>query len=250
MDIVDFSKYISTGIKFFQGVFDGNGATIKNLNGTQGLFRDVYGTIKSVNIDGATIAAESDSLGAIAGFLGDGGLIENCNVTNLNLICALYNKAYDEGYDSERCGVGGAVGYNNGSIKNTSVQGTVNVPHADNSFGYIGGFIGANGNTEYGSEQNVIENCYSDVNVVLGSGTNYSNAINGFIGDDTYEAIIRNCISLGSIKNSSGKPINGSDLANWGLVIESNLTNFIAIDTRNNNDILYWENQENPTFAN
>ncbi len=247
-DTIDMSKYVSNGIAFFQGVFDGNGTTITGLSGTQGLFRDVYGTVKNVNIDGAQISAETDAIGGIAGYLGDGGLIENCNVTNVNITCNLQNKEYAEGYDSERAGVGGVVGYNNGSIRNTSAQGTINVPNADDSFGYIGGFIGANTNSEYGDPDNVIENCYSDVNIILGSGKNYSNSINGFIGDDTYEAIINNCISLGSITSKTGEPINGTDLANWGPVIESNVHNLIGLDTRNNNDVLYWEDSESPSY--
>ncbi len=250
IDYVDMSQYTSTGIPFFQGVFDGNGVTITGLNGTQGLFRDVYGTVKNVNIAGAVISAETDAIGAVAGYLGDGGLIENCNVTNLDLTCNLENKEYSSGYDSERCGVGGIVGYNNGSIRNTSVQGSIKVPNADESFGYIGGFVGANINPAYGDPDNVIENCYSDVNISLGVGEDYSNSINGFIGDDTYETIISNCISLGSITTAGGSPINGSDLANWGPVIESNVENLIALDTRNNNDVLYWESTENPTFSN
>ncbi|MEE3348618.1 MAG: GLUG motif-containing protein [Candidatus Gastranaerophilaceae bacterium] len=246
---VNMSAYKSTGIPFFQGIFDGNGVTLTGLDGSQGLFRDVYGVVKNVNIKGANIKAEKDSLGAIAGYLGEGGLIENCNVTDINITCNLENKEYEEGYDSERAGVGGIVGYNNGSIRNTSAQGQIYIPRADESFGYIGGFAGANVNSEYGSSKNVIENCYSDVNIRLSSSTNYSNSINGFIGDDTYEALINNCISLGSILTSNGNAINGTDLANWGPVIESNVTNLMALDTRNNNDVMYWENQVNPSFV-
>ena len=250
MDTVDLSAYKSTGIPFFQGLFDGNGVTITGLKGSQGLFRDVYGVVKNVNIKDPIIESERDCLGGIAGYLGNGGLIENCNVSNLKLICDLTNQEYEEGYDSERAGVGGIVGYNGGSIRNSSVQGQISIPNADDSFGYIGGFIGANINTEYGDTNNVIENCYSDVNIKLGDTLNYSNSINAFIGDDTYEAIIKNCMSLGSITNSKGKAINGTDLANWGPVIESNLNNFIALDTRNNNDVLYWNSETNPAYDN
>ena len=250
VDTVNMSTYKSTGIPFFQGIFDGNGVTLTGLSGSQGLFRDVYGVVKNVNIKGATIQAETDTMGAIAGYLGEGGLIENCNVTDLNITCNLKNQSYEEGFDSERAGIGGIVGYNGGSVKNSSVQGQIYVPYADESFGYIGGFIGANVNSEYGNASNVIENCYSDVNVRLSASTNYSNSINAFIGDDTYEAIIKNCLSMGSIITANGNAINGTDLANWGPVIESNVTNMIALDTRNNNDVLYWESQVNPSFAN
>ncbi|MBR6098789.1 hypothetical protein IKP85_03505 [bacterium] len=151
IDTIDFSKYVSTGIPFFQGIFDGNGVTIKNLSGQQGLFRDVYGTVRNVNIEGANIEAETDALGGIAGYLGEGGVIENCNVTGLNIVCNLKNQDYEEGYDSERAGIGGIVGYNNGTIRNTLVQGSISIPNADDSFGYIGGFIGANVNAAYGN---------------------------------------------------------------------------------------------------
>ncbi len=248
--VVDMSNYTSAGIPYFQGVFDGNGVTINGLNGTQGLFRDLYGVAKNININGAVISAETDAIGGLAGYLGEGGIIENCNVTNVSITCTLHNTDYPEGYDSERAGVGGVVGYNNGSIHNTAATGTINVPYADSSFGYIGGFIGANVNTDYGSPNNVIENCYSDVNIYLGSGLDYSNSINGFIGDDTYETIINNCISLGSITNAGGFPINGTDLANWGPVLESNITNMMALDTRNNNSVLYWQQEDNPYFGN
>ena len=250
VDTVDMSGYTSAGIPFFQGIFDGNGVTITGLNGTQGLFRDIYGVAKNINISGAVIAAETDAIGGIAGYLGEGGLIENCNVTNLSLTCNLHNTDYPQGYDRERAGVGGVVGYNNGSIRNTSAQGSITVPYADSSFGYIGGFVGANINPEYGNPNNIIENCYSDVNIILGAGTDYSNSINGFIGDDTYEAIVQNCTSLGSITTLNGSLINGVDLANWGPVIESNLINMMALDTRNNNNVLYWGNETDPSFGN
>lgn len=250
MDTVDMSKYISHGVPFFQGVFDGNGATITGLHGDQGLFRDVYGVVKNVNIDGANISAETDSIGGVAGYLGDGGIIENCNVTNADITCNLKNQEYDYGYDSERAGVGAIVGFNQGSIKNTSATGTISVPHADESFGYIGGFVGANINPAYGDVDNVIENCYSDVNIKLGTGADYSNSINAFIGDDTYESIVKNCISLGAITTMGGEPINGKDLANWGPVIESNVENMMALDTRNNQDVLFWGTEENPSYVN
>jgi len=249
-DTIDMSNYVSYGIPFFQGILDGNGTTITGLHGEQGLFRDVYGTVRNINIDGASITAETDAIGAVAGYLGDGGLIENCNVVNANITCNLKNQDYEYGYDSERAGVGAVVGFNQGSIKNTSATGTISVPNADESFGYIGGFVGANINPAYGDVDNVIENCYSDVNIKLGTGKDYSNSINAFIGDDTYESIVNNCISLGSITTIGGEPINGKDLANWGPVIESNINNMMALDTRNNNDVLYWGAEENPSYTN
>ncbi len=250
--VIDFSQINPTndwpGIAQFQGLFDGNGVTFSNIGGTQGLFADLYGTVKSVNIDGANISANTDIVGGLAGYLADAGSIENCNVSNVNITCGLQGGVdYPEGYSPERAGIGGLVGLSNGDIRNSSAQGTINVPNADASFGYIGGFIGANINPQKG--ESLIENCYSDVNIVLSGNSDYSNSINGFIGDDSFEAIIKNCTSLGSITTANGNPINGSDLANWGPVLESDVENLIALDTRNNNNVLYIGNTTSPNWG-
>ena len=207
----------------------------------------MYGTVKNVNLDNVKISANTDAIGGMAGYLADGASIENCNITNLDLTCNLQPGVnYAEGYKPERAGVGGIVGLNNGNISGTSVSGTINIPNADESFGYIGGAIGANINTAKG--ESVIENTYADVDIVLSNKTDYSNSINGFIGDDSHETTIKNCTSMGSITTAGGAPINGTDLANWGPVIESDVTNMIALDTRNNNNVLYWSNSTSPSF--
>lgn len=246
---IDLSSFDWGGLSRFQGIFDGNGKSIKNLEGSQGLFSDLYGTVKNVNLEGVDVTGETDILGSIAGYLADGGKIENCNATDVNITCTLKpDTAYPEAYYPERAGVGGLVGMNNGDIKNSSVQGTINVPNADESFGYIGGFAGANVNPAKGECS--IENSYSDVNIVLSNDKNYSNSINGFIGNDTHEATIKNCTSLGSITTADGSTINGTDLANWGPVIESDINNFMGLDTRNNNNVLYWGNTTDGNWGN
>ena len=53
---------------------------------------------------------------------------------------------------------------------------------------------------------------------------------------------------MGTITTADGNPINGSDLANVGPCIESDVTNMIALDTRNNNNVLYWASSDAPTF--
>lgn len=235
------------GIPAFQGVFDGNGATFSNLEGSQGLFAGLYGTVKNVNLDNAVISANTDAIGGMCGYLADGASIENCNVTNLDLTCTLSSDTeYPEGYKPERAGVGGLVGLNNGNISGSSVSGQINIPNADDSFGFVGGAIGANINTAKGDS--VISNTYADVNIVLSENTNYSNSINGFIGDDTHETTIYNCVSMGAITTADGSPINGSDLANRGPVIESDVKNMVALDTRNNNNVLYWGNSTSPSY--
>lgn len=248
-EAIDLSAFDWGGLGRFQGIFDGNGETIKNLSGSQGLFNDLYGTVKNVNLEGVDVSAETDLLGSIAGYLADGGKIENCNAKDVNITCTLKpDVEYPEAYYPERAGVGGLVGMSNGDIKNSSAQGTINVPYADDSFGFIGGFVGANANPAKG--ECVIENSYADVNIVLSNNKNYSNSINGFIGDDSHEATIKNCTSLGSITTADGSVINGSDLANWGPAIESDLNNLVGLDTRNNNNVLYWGKTTDGSWAN
>lgn len=244
---IDLSKYTWHGIDAFQGVFDGNGTTFKGLNGDSGFFNSLYGVAKNMNIEGATISAETDALGGMTNYLADGASIENCNAKDIDITCNLQNGVdYPEGYKPERASVGGLVGLNNGNISGSSISGTINVPNADKSFGFIGGAIGANINTAKG--ESTITNTYADVNIVLSNNTDYSNSINGFIGDDSHETTIKNCISMGAITTADGNPINGSDLANVGPCIESDVTNMIALDTRNNNNVLYWASSDAPTF--
>lgn len=244
---IDLSKYTWHGIDAFQGVFDGNGTTFKGLNGDSGFFNSLYGVAKNMNIEGATISAETDALGGMTNYLADGASIENCNAKDIDITCGLQpNVNYATGYKPERASVGGLVGLSNGNISGSSVSGTINVPNADKSFGFIGGAIGANINTAKG--ESTITNTYADVNIVLSNNTDYSNSINGFIGDDSHETTIKNCISMGAITTADGNPINGSDLANVGPCIESDVTNMIALDTRNNNNVLYWASSDAPTF--
>lgn len=244
---IDLSKYTWHGIDAFQGVFDGNGTTFKGLNGDSGFFNSLYGVAKNMNIEGATISAETDALGGMTNYLADGASIENCNAKDIDITCGLQpNVNYATGYKPERASVGGLVGLSNGNISGSSVSGTINVPNADKSFGFIGGAIGANINTAKGESS--ITNTYADVNIVLSNNTDYSNSINGFIGDDSHETTIKNCISMGAITTADGNPINGSDLANIGPCIESDVTNMIALDTRNNNNVLYWASSDAPTF--
>lgn len=246
-EVIDLSGYNWHGISGFQGVFDGNGETIQGLNGDSGFFNSLYGVAKSINLVGANVSAETDALGAMSNYLADGASIENCNATDVNITCNLKpDTTYPEGYVPERASVGGLVGLSNGNVSNSSATGTINIPNADDSFGFIGGFIGANWNLVKGDS--TIKNCYSDVDIRLGSGTDYSNSINNFIGDDSHETTIKNCVAMGAITTASGANINASDLACRGPVLESDVTNMVALDTRNNNNVLYWSNSTSPTY--
>ena len=53
---------------------------------------------------------------------------------------------------------------------------------------------------------------------------------------------------MGAITNAGGANINASDLACRGPVLESDTSNMMALDTRNNNNVLYWSNSKSPTY--
>ena len=111
---IDWKPISQTGATQFKGTFDGQNNTISNLtidttdkggNYASGLFGWIIAaTVKNVNIDGADIMAQH-YVGGIAGYLEwDGCTVENCHVTNANIV-AKHNAA--------SCGnkVGGIVGF-------------------------------------------------------------------------------------------------------------------------------------------
>ncbi len=79
----------------FQGVFDGNGHTIKNLtmnsSASAGLFGYCAGTIKNLKIEGFEIDTTGTTAGALVAELCAGGRIEQCAVINSDVNSAHYS---------------------------------------------------------------------------------------------------------------------------------------------------------------
>lgn len=236
------------GISSFQGLFDGNGSTISNIKGSQGMFSDLYGTVQNLTLDNVTINAETDCLGGMAGYLADGANITNCNIKNLTLNCNLQDKTYPAGYSVQHAAIGGLVGRNDGDISNSLVEGTINVPYAKDSFSGIGGFIGINANKDH--QGSTVSNSYADVDIVLGASSgadSFSGAINNFIGNDINEMLISNCGAVGNITGAGGKNIQLVDLAGYGMALESNTTNSIAYNPRTG-EYVYWTNSADAAY--
>ena len=234
------------GISSFQGLFDGNGSTISNMSGSQGMFSDLYGTVKNLNLDNVTINAETDCLGGMAGYLADGASITNCNVTNLTLNCNLRDQQYAAGYSVQHAAIGGLVGRNDGDISNTLVEGTINVPYATDSFSGIGGFIGLNANKDH--QNATVSNSYADVDIVLGKSSgadSFSGAINNFIGNDINEMLITNCAAMGNITGNGS--IQLVDLAGYGMALESDTSNSIAYNPRTG-EYVYWTDAKDAAY--
>lgn len=182
---------IGDGEKPFSGTFDGKGYNIRNLKvnstvtdskGRQvaGMFGEVTGTVKSVQLygSGTGIEVESDqpglAAGMVAGTLTD-GTISNCTSYPYDYIVA---KAPSDVY------VGGVVGYNdngfvagNEFVFSTRLRG---IATANDGTAYVGGVAGANVGKDavvIGSLSAAITESYVDSPA---STTNYAGGILGY----------------------------------------------------------------------
>lgn len=155
----------------FEGTFDGNGHTIKNLTAigstkeavTTGLFGTVSGTIKNLTIENFIYqgAGKDTRVGAFAGQVLNGGKIVNCCLINGNINTTVINTI----------GVaGGIAGANySGTIENCYVY------NLTITAGRSGGIVGDNygdGNNANGTDRpGTIKNCYTTTETICERGT-------------------------------------------------------------------------------
>jgi len=126
-----------TPIENFSGTLDGNGHVIKGLSFNDfsssedfGFFRTVSGTVKNLGFKDVNISAtNSGTMGTLCGDL-DGGTVENCWVTDAEVIGNLY--------------AGVLIGdVNNGVVRNCFTSGTINAQayNAEPDNGYMTGDV-------------------------------------------------------------------------------------------------------------
>ncbi len=133
----------------FHGTFDGQGHTVSNIKITKktdrddenkssyGLFGNLKGTVKNLNVDNVNISGAPKFIGALVGRMND-GLIENCKVTNSNVTCDNWT-------------IGGLVGqWNDGKISGCTVENTTVT-------GYAG--VGAIAGLALNAGERTLENC-------------------------------------------------------------------------------------------
>ena len=135
---IDLSGKEWTGIATgnpYTGVFDGKGFSIKNLTGSEGLFKYNNGIIKNVQLVDVSIEREGGNLGAVAGK--NDGTVFNC-----------VSSGSITGTGSDAWSVGGLIGHNNGGTLSGSASScTVDGRTA-------GGLVGSNwhsGSHNYGA---------------------------------------------------------------------------------------------------
>lgn len=182
----------------FSGTFDGQGHTVKNLNGTNGLFAVVAGTsdtaraeVKNVTVEG-TINATTSNVAGIAG--------QAYNATFENCI----NKADVTGASGKNT-FGGVVGH---GMKGTTAASNLTLTNCGNegdikavSTGPVGGVIGGR---VYGNA--MLENCYN-TGTITGMTTGTAGTPAGLISycDSTKgNNYVKNCYNTGAILGTTG----------------------------------------------
>lgn len=125
----------------FQGVFNGNGYEIKNLKITAyddyntvdirsssstggiavGLFGYLYGNVENLGVTNINITSSANSLGGLAGYLGEGTSINNCYVTGM---ITRYSDRFEATKAKAASATGGMVGVMDGNS-------TINASHSD-----------------------------------------------------------------------------------------------------------------------
>ncbi|WP_138007371.1 GLUG motif-containing protein [Halalkalirubrum salinum] len=157
----------------FEGNFDGQGHTIADLSGSNGLFSKIDGaTIEDVTLDGVDVASESTQIGGLVGTVED---TERSTISGVNVTGTVNGETE----------TGGLIGHNSGAdIINSSATGSI----PDGEGGKQGGLIG------YEAGGNTYTDVYAEMDVSLTYGE--ENDIGGLIGlfDDSQ--------SGGSITNS------------------------------------------------
>lgn len=256
IDLENFEQMTAI-IQNFSGTYDGGGYSItynatftSNANNTPlGLFGEVTGTIKNLNVVNSSIGASGNktaNIGLLCGFLnGSNALISNCNINGGGIIAvtfsdemrarvstgSLVGKASGNSkieYCSSSCDVagygyvGGIVGQLEGSgVYGCSFMGDVSATHNGGGFwDWIGGLVGsgrgayAGGIVGFADNSSTINLCYANADV--------SSNTTGDYGDESASGIangnesggrptVSNSYAEGSVTGSNSSPITNSN---------------------------------------
>ncbi|MBQ2764084.1 MAG: hypothetical protein IJF43_03480, partial [Firmicutes bacterium] len=186
-------------IKWFSGVFNGNGYVVKGLyiNITRekyswvGLFTSNEGMIKNLGLVDGSVKVYSIHDDIYAGGIvgnGIGGTIDGCyNTGEVEVHTGNFLKVY----------VGGIVGYCDSGSTISNCYNTGNIT-ADAFWGYCGGIVG------YISKDNLISNCYNTGNISA------SDSAGGIVGQSySYTSYIGECYNTGKISGGDAGGIIG-----------------------------------------
>lgn len=175
-------KPIGTSSRYYKGVFDGNGYTIRGLYEPDssktyiGLFAYNEGTIKNLTISAGYING-SEYVGGICAR--NTGTIENCKVQNSYIGAIKYCGCI--------CG-----NFSKGNINNCIVNNINYIYSSDNNYYYIGGICGDNYN-------GTIQSCTNNSSFIFDN--TQCSRIGGISGYNEY-GTINSCINTNTIKST------------------------------------------------
>jgi len=201
-------KIHTYGSAGFSGVFDGNGYTISGirnntLSGDIGLFGYNGGTIKNLKVSGDFDAVldkgHNGNVGILVAENQSGAVVENC---------------YSEGTAKGNYNIGGLVGVNYGTVKESGSAATVE------GKSNVGGLVGDNAST--------IINSYAQ-----GDVTSSADGVSGGLAGNS--KVIKNCYSTGLVNGGSGDCLVGTDSTRE----ESKIYNSYTINTNNSSNNQY-----------
>ena len=183
----------------FQGNFDGQGHTVKNLkivaSGSDNYA--LFGYVKDGNISNVIVDGKIDLTGSGSGSYGVAGLVGKFDGTKGNIENCI-NKVTVNGSQN----VGGIVGYVPGGYNSTATKSILNcINEADiksnsNNAAGIAGYV---------SGQVTIDSCYNRGNCTTGSWR--AGGIVAYLSNSY--AKINNCYSTGAVSGGDAKPVVG-----------------------------------------
>lgn len=227
--------------KPFSGTFNGNNNVISNLiidlpaASFVGLFgRCIGGALLNINLKDPFVRGE-DSVGALAGNVWNGVVVENCHATGVDVVAsgdnigglvgdvygpATVERCSSEGMVSGGSNVGGLLGsmFNNVTTTESFSSGGVYALHV------AGGLIGAT-LIGPGASPSAIKDCYSRANVEVVNGV-----AGGFYGITMSISSLENCYSTGTVEGPEfiggfiGRSSQISIVNNYWDTFSSNVT--------------------------
>ncbi|MCD8340528.1 MAG: hypothetical protein LUC87_00025, partial [Clostridiales bacterium] len=238
----------------FQGSYDGNNCSIKNIYidltevgtgyTTLGLFGVVSsGTVENLTVSGSiTYTSTSEAkttyiwVGGIAGEIRDGAVIKNCTVTDMTL--KIENETAYTAANSVQAEVGGIAGHalsTNTAITGCSVEDSVTISGPTSTYSWTMNQASAS------AAGGILGRCvYCDISDCSFAGNVSGKTVGGIVGwggnAATNAATVNNCENTGSVAGNSDDSIVGgiigysyygslSECANRGDVSASSSSN-------------------------
>ena len=186
--------YTGDTSKFFRGVFDGNGYTVKNMQLTKfpggtldlcivGLFGGTNATIRNLTVTGSAATQDSSAriyMGAIAGMYPE-GTISNCT-SRLSMDITTTSASY----------IGGIVGSSSGTITRCTNEADITL-HSPKS--NVGGIVA-------GSQRGKIDRCVNKGR--LAGETAFTGGISAYVFGAP--STVTNCANYGEITSTAAVP--------------------------------------------